>query len=252
MDKQFPNKLYKYKGIQDKIDFDRIIDIIESEKIYIPTREELNDPLEGAHIPPVRYGICGGWNYDARHQIPHYAENIINQYRILSLSADERNMQMWAHYGNNYEGVCFEFSTNGVFGKAKPVNYDEAPIGEALYEPNEEELKKVIENGYFYKSKGWESEKEYRIITDYSCSELKFDRKDILSIFIGHNVADEYRDILYDTCKRYNIPVYCTWFGNYDYKLYLIEIEAILNEKWQDGKDILYYEKDEAIRKYMK
>ena len=41
------NKIYyKYKSIRDLIDLDRILDIINNKRIYMPSFDELNDPFE--------------------------------------------------------------------------------------------------------------------------------------------------------------------------------------------------------------
>lgn len=43
-----PKYLYKYKAINTITDLSRVLSIFRESKIYMPTYDQLNDPLEGA------------------------------------------------------------------------------------------------------------------------------------------------------------------------------------------------------------
>ena len=43
-----PTYLYKYKAISSITDLSRVLAIIRDSSIYMPTYDQLNDPLEGA------------------------------------------------------------------------------------------------------------------------------------------------------------------------------------------------------------
>lgn len=261
---QKPKYLYKYKSLSTDftdVDFDttpfndfvkrkdlsctRLIDIIENEEIYVPTRQELNDPLEGAALPKMRFAVMGSWYPIAMHRLHHIVENYFDKYRILSLTKNPVSPQMWAHYAGNYSGVCIQFSTeNTVFDQALPIEYNaEKPDG-MLFEPDPEEIDMLVRESIFKKSKSWEYEEEYRIVHSEEKKFLKFNRKDIKSIILGEKIKPAYRDAILKAAERYDIPVYSTWYGDEDYKIYIIKIEAITNEVAGAGEDILNYAVD--------
>lgn len=259
-----PKYLYKYKSFSTDftdVDFDktpfndfakrkdlncaRIIEMIEEEKIYVPTREELNDPLEGASLPRMTFAVAGSWYPIAKHRLHHIVEDYFDRYRILSLTKNPVSPQMWAHYAGNYSGICIQFSTEGtVFANAKPIEYYACkPAGE-LFEPEPEEIEAMVKKSLYKKSKTWEYEEEHRIITSKEEQFLKFYRKDIKSIILGEKIKPQYREVILEVAQKYNIPVYSTWYGDEDYKIYIIKIEALINDVAADGTDILEYAVD--------
>ena len=255
-----PKYLYKYKSLSTdftEIDFDkvtindlpklkylsctRVIEMIEDSKIYIPTRGQLNDPLEGANIPKMTFAVAGSWYYAAQHRVHGIVEEVLNSYRILSLSKEGKSPQMWAHYAGNYSGVCIRFSTEGVFGLADAVEYTSEKSNKIIDEPDNEDIHFWVKDSYYKKSDKWSYEGEYRILATEDQHFLHFDRSDIDSIIVGHNIKTEYRDRIVATANKYNIPVYSTWYSDSDYTIHIIKIEAIVNNVVGIGEDILNY-----------
>ena len=164
-EKAAPEYLYKYKGIQTKEDMDRAVDIIKNNRIYIPTRTQLNDPLECKYMPKMTFAVAGSWVTSSSHRVHGIVESVMDKYRILSLSADGENLQMWAHYANNYSGICIEFKNQGELAQVQPVKYMyEPPRFKDLFEPDASEVDKWVRESYFIKSGGWSYESEYRIL----------------------------------------------------------------------------------------
>lgn len=97
-------------------------------------------------------------------------EEEMNEYRILSFSGTCKSMPMWAHYAGNYNGVCFEFDVDRSFGNVKKVEYIDISF-EELSEMDVLNFRKIIKDNFFYKSKNWDYEKEYRIV-DKSSNEF--------------------------------------------------------------------------------
>ena len=120
-----PSYIYKYKGISSTTDLIRLLDIINNNRIYLPTSNQLNDPLEGQMISISTDGYAGHSMSLAADEEDMFIRNIKEEYKILSLSERWNNPQLWAHYANCYKGVCLCFSTKGVFGKIEKVEYCE-------------------------------------------------------------------------------------------------------------------------------
>ena len=75
-------KLYKYRYGSK-----RDLESLKNNYFYAPHPSELNDPFEGMAIP-ISLSICGSGSFGSLG-LPHpLVEDRMNQYRILSLSAN--------------------------------------------------------------------------------------------------------------------------------------------------------------------
>lgn len=81
-----PQIVYKYKSISTQTDFNRVVDIIKSNHIYLPKPSMLNDPME-ANALQVYLGCMGAGYTLACGKIHPIVEDRQNQYRVLSVSA---------------------------------------------------------------------------------------------------------------------------------------------------------------------
>lgn len=241
-----PKYLYKYKGIQSIEDLDRLVDIIKNNRIYIPTRTQLNDPMECKYMPNFKFAYAGNSISANAQRVDPIVENVMDKYRVLSLSADGANLQMWAHYANNYSGVCIEFKNIGEISQAKPIQYIDGLPHYETYRENEfteSDIKKEVFDSYFRKSGGWKYEAEYRILKSKEEKHLQIEKDAIASIVIGHNLAESCRDYIYSVCKEKSIPVYYTWYSDFDYAMHYVDIRAVICKLHMSGEEILNYEK---------
>ena len=104
---------------------ERFLDIIKNNRIYYPTYKQLNDPLEGAGFNINIPGWAGiGIHRAADVELPPI-EELKMEYGILSLSDCANSPQLWAHYANNYKGVCLCLKTDGLLSNAKKVSYSD-------------------------------------------------------------------------------------------------------------------------------
>ena len=246
--KKTPSKLYKYKTINSTEDLDRFVDILKNKEIYIPTRTQLNDPLEGAGLHVDMEGCMGLWLYDASRMITPRTEEVLDKFRILSITEHERSPQMWAHYAGNYSGACIEFSTSGFLSDAKPVKYTSHKNFVTINYDDQRAAIAQAKKSYYFKSLGWKYEKEFRLLVDSTKRFIQFSPEEITAVHIGHNMHPAYRDYIIETCLQCNIPVYITWYSARDYQLYLIEAKAITECLYGGGDSILNYEKNAKYR----
>ena len=120
-----PSLLFKYRSIASEEEFYRLIDIVKNNRIFAPSYIQLNDPFEGFASNIKVPGWAGMGAYlESNEELPPIA--LKKQYfRIVSLSSESTRASLWAHYANNYRGVCLCFSTEGVFKNADNVEYNE-------------------------------------------------------------------------------------------------------------------------------
>lgn len=186
-------RLYKYGRLNQ-----RSKKLFSKPKIWFSCRSGLNDPfefrpgftLEGGtkeqiieyflpmlqkaypHMSPQdRYakaedGYLKGYHKDPQ-ALKDMQEELIQKVEreigLYCLSEVPDSILMWSHYANNHKGYCLEFDAteNTPFGTAEKVIYEnEYPI----YEHFNTSSEKLDELLFFTKYKGWEYEKERRLI----------------------------------------------------------------------------------------
>lgn len=206
--------LYKYRSLTNK---DYILDIINNHRLYFPTRSELNDPLEGV-IQPIHFHTMGSTFFLENGYLQPEFSMMLEEYRILSLTQAWNNMQMWAHYANNYNGICITFKFTEIFEDAKEVKYKSKKLRPIMEEDitSEKIRDAIIGRNLLYKSKNWEYEHEYRIIKKTSEQYFYFPQNCIEEIIFG-NVVDMEKSTVVEiaqACNRHKIKLshitFCT------------------------------------------
>lgn len=225
-----PKYVFKFKSITAE-NLQHSLEIIYDHKLYLSSRTELNDPME-CGIGIVSLGVMGAGQY-AEIGIPHPAvESLMDAYKILSLTSLYNSPQMWAHYANNYSGVCFVFSSKGALSDIRKVSYSDEK-----FHFNEEDLSirgiepiDCIRDVYFYKSRNWEYEQEWRIVRPSTETHLLFAPAELCGVIVGHNVKhSELQMKVINACSKNAIPVYQTFTSTYGYDVEIAPVGFTLN-----------------------
>lgn len=193
--------LYKYRSLANK---EYILDIFKNHRLYFPTRSKLNDPLEGV-IQPIHFHTLGSSLFIENGYLQPEFNELLEEYRILSLSQTWNNMQMWAHYANNYDGICIAFKCKDVFQDAKEVKYTSKrfnPVKERDID-TDKELDAIVRKNLLYKSKNWKYEYEYRIIEKSSEAFFYFPSDSIEEVILG-NILEIDRETVIELAKICN------------------------------------------------
>jgi hypothetical protein len=155
--------LYKYRSLAQ---LDYVADILVNERLFCPQYFRLNDPFEGlfrlvTHFPanefnsvPLRVtGVA-----DVEHLID--MENYVDV-RVCSLSATIEDVRLWAHYGGGHRGVAIEVDCACFGDRVDRVDYQTAI-------PTYDDPRYAgpsVRQALSVKTKQWEYEQEYRILT---------------------------------------------------------------------------------------
>ena len=135
-------KIYKFRKLVNKEDFDRLEEIINTRKFYCSTFWSLNDPMEGV------------FNAFITKEIMKTA-GLKKEYKVCSFSGEKgfKNPAMWGYYAGGFKGVVIEIEYSDENSKIEKVNYlDEIP--------NNQDIKNIL----LRKNKAWELENEYRFL----------------------------------------------------------------------------------------
>jgi hypothetical protein len=148
-------KLFKFKSVEPYM---HVLDILQNERIYCPTFDQLNDPFEGF------LGVCppkpqGSLDVNFLRELGSYWEEHtekLKEYRVCSLSKCNSEILMWAHYSAGFQGICIEFELPDSYPGLHKVSYEKDVSGISPESPID----------YLTTKLGcWEYENEYRFIT---------------------------------------------------------------------------------------
>ena len=195
---------YKYKSIRDLIDLDRILDIINNKRIYMPSFDELNDPFE-SYLVNFDLSYTGSSITSAAGERPAFIDEIFKPYGILSLTDNCKNQVMWASYSNMYKGICLGFEN---LPKVKPIKYIEKNHSIPTLDSENKIKDKDIEKILMSKYNNWKYEQEYRLLSKDKFYNIE---KNLKLIIIGHRIDEHIKEMLYRECINNNIEVYTTY-----------------------------------------
>lgn len=206
-----PSYVFKYKSLCSKVDLDRCKDIIENFRLYLSCTSELNDPMESG-TAYIQLAFAGATLYSiAEMASPPVSEELKN-FRVLSLSEQCNNPQMWAHYANNYNGICFAFNTKSALRDVEPVIYTNHRF--IAHEDEVDDLSRYIHDSLLFKQKDWSNEYEWRIIRKQEEKFLSFEKHDLCGVIISHNPnQQDNRPFIKEfiaLCKEKEIPIWQT------------------------------------------
>lgn len=201
-----PDLLFKFKAITTIDQLDRFIDSINNNKLYFPTYDKLNDPLE-SDAYDVSFGGYAGCGTAASADEPEkFALSMKENYRVLALTENCFSPCMWAHYTNEHHGVCIGYWTNGVFSTAKKVEYvneqqKSVYCGEYDDIPDDK-IEEEIEKSFFFKHLDWSYEKEWRIVSKTETSFFEYNSDDLACIIIGDKVNENIKKYIIDSYRE--------------------------------------------------
>lgn len=204
-----PKYVFKYKSLNEKLQIQRVIDILQNDRIYIPTYQELNDPLESS-AACISLGVAGfGYHADMGERHP-IVDAWMNQYRILSFSAKWNLYTMWAHYAGDYNGCCLIYSTMSAFSDVFPVVYTDEVFYIGEYEEDriaeEDWGRNAIRESFMFKKKEWENEHEWRYVCDSTISQMPYNRGELCGIILGSKVSKCTQRKITKICLERNVP----------------------------------------------
>ena len=152
-----PSWLYRYRAL-DK--FEREIAAIESATLFCAAYDRLKDPMEGLYF--VTKKLLASENYQKTIGL---IANTKANLGICSFSKSNLNEIMWAHYANQYQGVCIEYRFSRLLEDLDEdvtfarMHYSErAPTAIAELQPE-----RLAQSLLSYKNYRWFYEREWRM-----------------------------------------------------------------------------------------
>ena len=216
--------LFRYRPLLTETDVQRAVDILENYRLYSVPINKLNDPLEGLSVQP-NFNPAVNNEYGIIDKADPIMRDLLNKYRIISLCNNCMLHPMWAHYGDNYNGICIGFwRESNIAKQAHKVEY----AGDVITDEHiakDTTLGEMVMQALCRKHSDWSYEQEWRLILyGDENSYFKINIEDIACIVVGSsNINKEFLDFIIN--KFYGkIPILKVITSVIDYRLKLVPI----------------------------
>ncbi|EJG2231152.1 DUF2971 domain-containing protein [Vibrio parahaemolyticus] len=192
--------LYKYRALNS---IEYTLDILLKERLYCSPYKDLNDPFEGqlfdAHPKIVPIFDKKTNKFLSFMELPERRvkakkvssiddlNHINKEYKICSLSNTPSDVKMWSLYADSHRGIAIEIEIEDDFlFEVKYVNSLPIVMDTLLTRESAEQI-------FSRKTKDWEYEREYRIITTEPYFPIK---SKIRRVLLGVRVSDIHVEML--------------------------------------------------------
>ncbi|WP_271784257.1 DUF2971 domain-containing protein [Aquimarina algiphila] len=228
-----PNLIYKYRGGDDEI-FERDLSSIERNYFWASPIKELNDPCEGFVTKnKLNYQVnsLGQISEKELERVLHSTENLISNKNIgiYSLSKVYDDELLWAHYANSHKGFCIEYDLDVLlksYNKDRifpfSMTYNDEPYDISVNDianKSNEWIQKIAG----YKSKRWEYEREYRMVTDFFGIH-SYNFRAVKSIYFGLRMRQENKEELMRRLQGRGIKYYQMNLTSKSYNFFIEEV----------------------------
>ena len=238
--------LYKYKPINQFT-----LDIIANDRIFYPLPGSFNDPFDTkcsfknksaltqtadekkiaqAFPDENPSDITVFTRTDLTQEIDVF-KNRLNNFGILSLTGNAKNILMWSHYADSHRGVCLIFDTSddtNIFGQAIKVQYQhEYPVINIMDLNNHNNTINMIS----VKSIDWGYEKEWRIIRGISVGGdgyFDIEPKSLTGIILGSHITEKDEKRVMGWTSKYptSLNVFTSKIDSRQYKVNIVPNEG--------------------------
>lgn len=234
---------YKYRsgrGTKDgegKDVFERDMELLQKDTIYIPTVEQLNDPAEAlvddgvfkAQLKLLSPLVSNEVLYRFQESVDGFFEKI-RSCGIYSLSKEIRNELMWAYYASGHTGYAIIYDTDvfansfeqGQWGGMYEIDVKySAKIPRFDISKIDKQMEVILSCVVGTKSKAWGHEAEHRLIFDNGGRQLKIDYRAIKGFVFGCRMEEEDIDYVMKGMAGRGLKYYKIVLKDDSYKLLL-------------------------------
>lgn len=198
-----PSHLYRYRPLGENLK--RELEAIENSYIYCPNYSAMNDPMEGLHRLSSRFAENPK---SGKHRVD--VERTLENMGIASMSEVHDHEPMWAHYADQFRGMCVQYSLNRLL---KGLEVDIA-ITRMMYSEIAPVLLDDNSNGIdrarlclSSKTVRWASEREWRLFRKEKGQASYGSLKAATKIFLGSRICERDEKAVRRSAELLKIPV---------------------------------------------
>ena len=196
-----PPRLYRYRSLEK---FDRELEAIEERYLYCAAFESLNDPMEGL------FSTSRNLRESQKHRaIRASIRDNKAQIGMCSFSEVHNHELMWAHYADQFRGICISYSLSKLLNSLPPnvnfvrmfYNETEPTLHRTSKDPGQ--LAKMVLS---YKNYRWLYEREWRMFAPLGKAHYE-DAASVTRVYLGSRIKDGNRNRIINHLKQLNIKV---------------------------------------------
>lgn len=198
-----PAQLFRYRPMGTKAAQE--IAALRDRYIYCPAFSDMNDPMEGTHRLSNRF-IDNPNSEKSRARVQAALEKM----GIASMSEVHDHEPMWAHYADQFKGICIQYSLNRLL---KGLDGNTA-ITRMMYSEQEPVLLNESSNSVdrarlclSSKTVRWSSEREWRIFRAEKGRAQYAEANAVTKIFLGSRISDHDQELVLDLGSELSIPI---------------------------------------------
>jgi hypothetical protein len=206
-----PSKLFRYRSFRSRAGsgiLDREIGMIEGRYLHCAGFEDLNDPMEGTFsVPEQRWPdpySSERW-VDSALQTIRAGKSLT---KICSFSETHDHDVMWAHYADQFAGMCIEYDLSKLLKELPDdMNFTRLFYSDKQPEVGQQKAKLRDANKVLsFKSQKWLYEREWRLFSRTEIAEYR--SVDCVSaVYLGSRCsAGDSRDV-FERVRRIQVPV---------------------------------------------
>lgn len=154
----------------------------------------MNDPMEGYYLPSARLKKEPEWRQTYR--------SILEAKRATGISCFSEmfnNEIMWAHYADNFRGICLGYSAAKLRDNLPPsarlsrIAYADAPLRLSKHERSNviAAAQKILSQ----KKYNWSYEREWRVLADYP-GQLPYQGDIITEVYFGFRISEDHKQAI--------------------------------------------------------
>ena len=241
---------YKYRSGRGIMDgeghsiFERDMQLLAQNKIFVPTGAQLNDPFETIVDDSIFMTVIKSlemmFSFNAKSFTTIYDKirrAMKHKRGIYSLSKSIDNELMWAYYASGHTGYAIIFDTDVInqsmnFNKYSPclfeydIRYsDNLPkIDSSLFCDKSKYYIELIKVLTGYKSKAWEHEQEYRLLFNDGNRPVEIDYRAIKGFVFGCLMPENDIDYIMNLFQGRGLSYYQMEMDCHSYSLTYNEI----------------------------
>jgi hypothetical protein len=176
---------YKYRSLKD---LHRVVRAILNNEFYCAEYRKLNDPMEGYF-----YSIPG-----TNKKLIEQINSSKKEWRVCSFSERRDNVLLWAHYADEFKGICIKVEIEPAGGDiVVQVNYDNYPL---IFSNKLQGWTGAWSSMVFQeKAKPWEYEKELRLLSKNKCPQSIIKVK---AVYFGVRIRPKDKNLLRSIIPR--------------------------------------------------
>ncbi|WP_280122699.1 MULTISPECIES: DUF2971 domain-containing protein [Bacteroidales] len=259
-------KGYKYRGGIGQFDKDgqsilhRDIATLVSNQIYLPLKDELNDPAEGIFNDDSIYAFLHSHKAHSALVEKCYNDIIakIRSMGIYSLAGNVSNELLWAHYASGHTGFAIEYDIDGL---KKSLNFnkyfqkvfdlemsyvDKVPTLTMMDLPPHGNLERILKKCIGTKSKVWKYEEEIRLAFD-AHGLFDIDYRAITGIYFGYRMEESEIEYIMEQMKGRGLSYYKMELDKNSYRFTPVKIKDKFPEADKYVANVVDYNIDDLM-----